>query len=406
MLNVKTPAEVLSIIKEEFSPITKVETVSIHNALGRVLACDIKADEFVPSFNRSTVDGYALCASDTFGSSESLPALLTVSAEILMGEKPASPLAKGFAMTIPTGGALPVGSDAVSMIEYTESYGDGTIGVFKPVAPGENIIYKGDDVYPDKTVFKKGRKLTPSDIGALAAMGKTEISVTAKPVAGIISTGDELIDITETPKEGQIRDVNTAMMCALVESTGCKAVGYPFVKDDDALLSSAIDKALAECDIVLISGGSSVGIKDAAARILDKKGAILFHGIAMKPGKPTLLAKVGEKFVFGLPGHPAAAFFIGHIFVRPALSLLMGKNHKTITVPAILTETVSANHGRAQYTGVFLEEKEGTLYATPIRGKSGLITSLASSDGYFAIERDCEGVKEGSLINVTLYSLD
>jgi len=157
---------------------------------------------------------------------------------------------------------------------------------------------------------------------------------------------------------------------------------------------------------VLISGGSSVGLKDATTKIIEQKGDLLFHGIAMKPGKPTILGKADNKPIWGLPGHPVAAFLISHIFVRPLLYRLSGKNFKNITVPAILTETVSANHGRAQYTGVFLEEKDGKLYASPIRGKSGLITTLAASDGYFAIDRDCEGIKEGSVINVTLYSLD
>ncbi len=406
MLNVKTPEQVLSIINTEFAPCEKSEEVSLANALGRVLKKDILSDEFVPSFDRSTVDGYAVFASDTFGCSDSIPAILTLSGEILMGERADKPLKKGFAMAIPTGGAIPEGADAVCMVEYTEDYGDGTIGITKSVAPGENMIFKGDDVSPGKAVLPKGRKLTPSDIGALAALGKTKIDVKAKITVGVISTGDELVDVSETPLEGQIRDVNTSMLCALMEESGCKAISYGFFKDDEALLSSAVSKALSECDAVLISGGSSVGLKDATTKIIESKGSLLFHGIAMKPGKPTILGKAGNKPIFGLPGHPVAAFFISHIFVRPLLAVLSGRKIKKITVPAILTETVSANHGRAQYTGVFLEDKDGTLFATPIRGKSGLITTLAASDGYFEINRDCEGIKEGSAIDVTLYSLD
>ena len=403
MLNVKTPDEVISIIHDKFELSDKNELVSIYEACGRIIAEDVVAKEYVPDFNRSSVDGYAVFASDTFGCSDSIPAMLPVTGEILMGKDAPAPLEKGCTMAIPTGGAIPEGADAICMIEYTEDYGDGTIGITKSVAPGENMIYKGDDVCPGKTVLPKGRLITPNDIGTLAAMGVTEVCVSKKLVVGVISTGDELVDITETPNEGQIRDVNSSMLCALSESLGCKSISYGFFKDDETLLSEAVEKALNECDMVLISGGSSVGLKDATTKIIEQKGELLFHGIAMKPGKPTILGKAGNKPIFGLPGHPVAAFLITHIFVRPLIYHLMGKKHKNITVPAILSETVSANHGRAQYTGVFLEEKGGKLFARPIRGKSGLITTLAASDGYFAIDRDCEGVKEGSIINVTLY---
>ncbi|MBE6007593.1 MAG: molybdopterin molybdotransferase MoeA [Lachnospiraceae bacterium] len=406
MLNVKTPEEVLSIMENNFSPVNEVETISIYEADSRVLAKDILSVEFVPSFDRSTVDGYAVYASDTFGCSDSIPAMLPVSGEILMGESADAPLEKGYTVSVPTGGAIPEGADSVCMVEYTEDYGDGTIGITKSVAPGENIIYKGDDVFPGKLVLPKGRKLTASDIGALAAMGITKVCVSKKLVVGIISTGDELVDISETPVKGQIRDLNSSMLCALVKKCGAAAIRYGFFKDDETVLSDILDKALSQCDMVLISGGSSVGLKDATTKIIEQKGELLFHGIAMKPGKPTILGKAGNKPIFGLPGHPVAAFLITHIFARPLIYHLMGKKYKNITVPAILTETVSANHGRAQYTGVFLEEREGKLFARPIRGKSGLITTLAASDGYFAIDRDCEGLKEGSIINVTLYSLD
>ena len=309
-------------------------------------------------------------------------------------------------MAVPTGGYIPAGADAMVMIEYTEDYGDGTIGVSSPVAPGANLIFKGDDVRPGQVVLSAGRRLMSQDIGALAAMGVAKVSVSEKLTVGLLSTGDELIPVEETPRAGQIRDVNSAMLKALAGSAGAQGICYGILRDEEAVLREALVRALEECDMVLISGGSSVGMKDATCRVLESLGSVLFHGIAMKPGKPTILGNVNGKPVFGLPGHPVAAFFVSQLFVRPLIDRLMGRSYSQYSVPAVLTETVSANHGRAQYMGVFLSEKDGVRYARPIRGKSGLITTLAESDGYFYIPRDCEGVSVGTTIDVLLYSAD
>lgn len=406
MLTVKTPDEVFEILKSDFSRKTKTEMAALSMAHGRVLAQSIESSEYVPGFARSTVDGYAVSASDTFGCSESIPAILSLAGEVSMGQRAEKALLPGNCISIPTGGAVPEGADAVVMVEYTEDYGDGTIGIVQSAVPGMNMVFKGDDVYPGKEVLAAGRLLTAQDIGALAAMGITQVPVSGRPVAGILSTGDELIPVDQKPEEGQIRDVNSSLLRALVLEAGAEVKNYGIVRDEETILRVMVQKALAECDVVLISGGSSVGTKDAACRVIQSLGEVLFHGIAMKPGKPTILGKAGQKPVFGLPGHPVAAFFIAQLFVRSLLFQMMGRRVQCRQIPAVLTETVSANHGRAQYGGVFLREQGDRMEAVPIRGKSGLITTLAGSDGWFCIPRDKEGIAAGETVFVTLYTVD
>lgn len=403
MLHVKTPEEVLALIEKEFSPLAdRSESVPLTSALGRVLAEDICAGEYVPDFNRSTVDGYAVRARDTFGCSDAIPAILPCVREVLMGEGADFTLSADTCCAVPTGGAVPEGADSVVMVEYTEDYGDGTVGIGKSVAPGENMIFRGDDVFPGKLVLAKGCVLSSQDIGALAAIGEVQVPVVKKLTVGIISTGDELVPPHEKPGPGQIRDVNSPMLHAMLSGWGAEVINYGISVDDEAKLSTMVQKAVSECDAVLLSGGSSVGVKDASCRIIESMGELLLHGIAMKPGKPTILGKAGVKPLVGLPGHPVAAYFITKLFVLPLLGRLMGRKGEIYTVTAHISESVSANHGRAQYHCCRLERKDGTLIAHPIRGKSGLITTLAGADGYFCIERDCEGLSRGAEIQVTI----
>ena len=400
MLHVKTPEEVLALIEEEFDFAGQPELVQLSAALGRILAEDIAAEEYVPDFDRSTVDGYAVRAKDTFGCTDAIPAILPLQGEVLMGEGAEFELNPEECVAVPTGGAVPRGADSVVMIEYTEDYGDGTIGVSKSAAPGQNMIFRGDDVYPGKVILKKGRVLSSQDIGALAAIGRVEVPVVKKLTVGVISTGDELVEPSEKPSAGQVRDVNSPMLQAMLTGFGANVINYGIVIDDEALLSEKVHKAVAECDAVLLSGGSSVGVKDAACRIIESMGSLLLHGIAIKPGKPTILGKTGQKPLVGLPGHPVAAYFITKLFILPLLARLAGKQLETYSVPARITESVSANHGRAQVHCCCLQRREGELWATPIRGKSGLITTLAGADGYFVIDRDCEGLPQGAEIQV------
>ena len=401
MLRVKTPDEVLALVEESFLPLeARHELIELCDAVGRVLAEDICASEFVPDFDRSTVDGYAVRAEDTFGCSDSLPAILRLSGKIKMGSGAETALAPGECCAIPTGGAVPDGADCCVMLEYAEDYGDGTVGIAKPGAPGMNMIFRGDDVFPGKKMLEKGRVLSPQDIGALAAAGVTCVPVVRKIKVGVISTGDELVSAGSTPANGQMRDVNEPMLCAMLSRFGAQRVGYGICPDDVQLLEKTVRRALDECDAVIISGGSSVGEKDASVRVTASVGEVLLHGVAMKPGKPTILGRAGNKPILGLPGHPVAAYFAASLFALPLIARLEGRRMHRRSVRAKLSESVSANHGRAQYTGVRLECRTDGLYAVPVRTKSGLITNLAGTDGYFCIDRDCEGLPAGAEVSV------
>lgn len=404
MLYVKTPEDVLALIKEEFSPLGQGETVSLSAAMGRILAEDIAAGEYVPNFDRSTVDGFAVRARDTFGCTDAIPAILPLQQTVQMGQGAGFPLNAEACVAVPTGGAVPKGADSVVMLEYTEDYGDGTIGISRPVAPGENMIFRGDDVFPGKVILQKGRVLSSADIGALAAIGRVRVPVVKKLTVGVISTGDELVPPEVQPCPGQIRDVNSPMLEAMLTAFGCHVINYGIVIDDEALLTQKVRQAAAECDAVLLSGGSSVGVKDAACRIIESMGRLLLHGIAIKPGKPTILGKAGPKPLVGLPGHPVAAYFITKLFVLPLLGRLSGRDMTAYTVTAKVTQSISANHGRAQYHCCRLTPRDGEVWAEPIRGKSGLITTLAGADGYFCIDRDCEGLPKNAEIQVTVCS--
>ena len=404
MLQVKTPEEVRSLIRREFRPLPdRTELVPLAQALGRVLAEPVTAEEYVPDFDRSTVDGYACGAADTFGCSEAIPAILPLVGQVLMGEGADFELPRGACVYVPTGGAIPRGADCAVMLEYAEDYGDGTIGLMKPGAPGMNLIFRGDDVFPGKTILPAGRVLTAQDIGALAAVGRTMVPAVRKLKVGVISTGDELVPPDRTPGPGQVRDVNTPLLTAMLADFGAETVDYGIVKDDEALLREKMETAANACDAVILSGGSSVGVKDAACRIIESMGELLLHGIAVKPGKPTILGRAGGKPLVGLPGHPVAACFAAQLFVLPLLGRLMGREQETWTVTAELTESVAANHGREQLNACRLRRCDGRLLAEPIRSKSGLITLLAGADGYFIIARDCEGLPKGAPVQVYLY---
>ncbi|MDR2600578.1 MAG: molybdopterin molybdotransferase MoeA [Oscillospiraceae bacterium] len=405
MLNVLTPTEVIDVINKNFTTATfQYEKILTVDSVGRILHNDIVANEDVPSFNRSTVDGYAVKASDTFGSSESIPAVMTVTYEILMGKANITQTEaitdnSNSCVAISTGGAVPEGFDAVVMVEHTESYSDNMIGISKPAAPGNNIIFKGDDVSKENLALKAGAELTVHDVGILAALGFEHINVRKKPRIAIISTGDELVDITGTPSDGEIRDVNGYMLAASVNKFGGIEVSYGIVRDDEKSLINVLNDCIKnlDCDIVLISGGSSAGEKDKTAKVIESMGELLFHGIAIKPGKPTILGVVQNKPVFGLPGHPVAAYMVFELFVREVIARFLGTTIKRKTTIAKLAEAISANHGRAEIVPVKFVDN----VATPIKGKSGLISKLIDIDGYILIPRDREGLSKDEIVEIT-----
>ena len=406
MLTVKSCEETRSIIAELVKDIELItEKVPLARCLGRVLAKDVIAIENLPPFNRSTVDGYAVLATDTFGCSENTPAILSYMGEVLMGEQPQQELSAGECQYVPTGAQIPSGADAMVMIEYSEDFGDEFRYISKASAPGQHIIFIGDDVSAGEVVLHAKTYLRAQEIGILAGLGRSEANVYKKPVVGIISSGDELLELTGKTTPGGIYDINTYTLLAGVEQTGCTAKSYGIVKDDIEAFKRLVAEALESCDLLLLSGGSSVGIKDTTSAVITSFAAseIILHGIAVKPGKPTIIGKIAGKPIFGLPGHPVSAYFIFYLFVRPFLFAIQQKNYTERTVEAILTSSLSSNHGREEYVPVALQEDESGMQAVPIMGKSGLITTLTKAQGFITIKRDSEGQTAGDNVLVTLF---
>jgi molybdopterin molybdotransferase len=407
MLEVKTILEVFQIIEEQFSKFRpEAEQVSLQNALGRITVSAITATEDLPGFNRSAVDGYAVIAADTFGCSDSLPAQLALAGEVKMGEKPDFEIHSGQAAYIPTGGELPENADAVVMIEYAEDFDDGFIYLHKPAAPGNNVVFKGDDLKTGAPVIGANQRLRPQDIGVLAALGIETAPVKKRIRVGIIATGDEVIDIRQKPVGAQVRDVNSHTLYAGLLEYGAAPLLYGIIHDRRQKIKEAVAGALSECDVVLISGGSSVGVKDETYQVIAslEQSEVLVHGIAIKPGKPTIIGKVAEKAVIGLPGHPASAFFIFKLVVTRLLDRMNGMERKpTGTVRAKMAVNYPSNHGREEYAPVTVREMNGEIEAQPVFGKSGLIKLLSSADGYVKIERGSEGIPKGQEVEVILF---
>lgn len=378
----------------------RTEKIPLQNSLGRCLAVPLVAGEDLPPFARAAVDGIAVRARDTFGASESLPIYLEVVGEIPMGEV-APPLpGEGTALRIATGGMLPSGADAVVMIEYTEPLDDRFIGVLKPVGPGENVLRPGEDVTEGSLVFSPGHRLTAADIGFLAALGVTAVEVFCPWRVGIISTGDEIVGINEPVLPGKVRDINTYLLSALVEKAGGIPSSYGIVRDDFVTLKEVLQCALTEQDLVLVSGGSSVGVRDLTAAVINSLGTpgILFHGIAMKPGKPTLGAVVEGKPVIGLPGHPASAALAFKVLVEPWLR----EGEEDIFLLARLARSVASAPGREDFVRVRLEWREGEWWAEPLLGKSGLLSPLVKGNGWLHILPEKQGIAAGEVVKVYL----
>jgi len=404
MLNVKTPEATKVEIETRFGRVrTRDEVVPLLSSCGRVLYEDVVSDENVPGFDRSSMDGWALKAADTFGCSDNLPALLKSAGEVEMGKAAPVKLSGGECVYVPTGGHVPEGADSVAMVEYSEDYGDGAIGILRPCAPGENIVYRGDDVAAGKRLYKAGHRIVPHDIGALAALGRAALRVCKKPSVAIISTGDELVPFDETPDGGQVRDVNSGMLAAAAEAAGADAWIFGITPDNEDALASIIKEAVS-CDLILVSGGSSAGERDITLDVVNRLGESYIHGIAMKPGKPTIIGEIDGKPVFGLPGHPVAAYFVFEIFIYPLICSMQGAAPGRRTLEAELSAAIPSNHGRAEYVAVRLEGGEKGISAIPIRGKSGLITLLADAGGYIEIPRDCEGFHGDAPVTINLFN--
>lgn len=406
MFNVKKRIEVLDILKNEFENFEiKSETIDILDSIGRVIVNDIVSKENVPEFRRSTVDGYAVKSKNTVGCSESLPAFLSIVGESKMGEGIDIVLEDFQAVYVPTGGIVPDNADAMVMIEYTEKFDD-EIAINKPAAVLENIVGIGDDVKINEIIIERHTKLKTQHIGALAALGINKIQVYQKPKIGIISTGDEIVPIETDLKIGQIRDINTFSLAAMLNETGCEIVYKDRIKDDFKLIKRSLENAIDLCDVVLISGGSSVGNHDMTPEIINKIGdpGVLVHGIAIKPGKPTIVGKVENKAVFGLPGHPASCIISYKVIVEEFINnILLKHNNKDKQIVAKSGFQVHVSSGRDVFYMVKLNEIDGEYIAQPIHGKSGMISLLSKADGYIEIPMEKEGIEKDALLKVNLF---
>lgn len=378
----------------------RVQKIPLSHALGRVLAGGIAADADLPAFCRSAVDGFAVRAEDTFGASAAIPALLRQAGEVKMGERAAFPLKSGECAVVWTGGELPAGADAMVMLEDAQTLPGGMIAVESPSAPGRHVVFRGDDVKLGEPLLNAGTRIGAREIGLLAAFGVTKLLVNDKPRVHILSTGDELIDPSESPKGGQIRDINGDMLTAACTEAGAEARFFGRVVDEEDALLYAMQSALTDCDLLLLSGGSSAGAKDAAERCIAKLGTLLFHGLALKPGKPTLAGEIDSKPVICLPGHPAAAYLVFHALVRPLIASLAGCELRERTSLARITQVIPSNHGREELLLVRLTE-DGL--AEPIAAKSGLVLPLTRADGYVVIPREAEGLGKDALVSVVLF---
>jgi molybdopterin molybdotransferase len=375
-----------------------------------VLAADLVAPADLPHFHRANMDGYAVRAADTFGASASVPMYLRIAGAIEMGQAARTALRKGQAMRIATGGMLPRGADAVVMVEHTDEVGDGTVEIQRGVSPWQHVLRIGEDIARGAPVFARGRRLRPQDLGALTGLGLTRLRVVKRPRVGLIATGDEIVPPEKVPRPGQVRNVNQFSLAAMAAEAGAVVSDFGVVADRADKLRKALATALARCDVVMLSGGSSVGAKDLTTDVIGAfpRSRIVFHGISVAPGKPTILAEALGKPVVGLPGHPVSALVIFDLFGAPLLRVVGGEDPAGVFAPravarARLTQNVASQAGREDYVRVRLIERDGVRVAEPLPGKSGAIFNLVSADGLLCIPANAEGIDAGVEVEVRLF---
>lgn len=407
-MNAKNLKEAEKILFESLNGyVLGAETITLSESLGRITAKDHVMEEDLPPFNRSTVDGFAVRSADIFVAGEGIPVILENIGEIYMGQSTELQLTPGQTAAIPTGGMLPIGADAVVMLEYTEKLDDKTVLIVKPVAPGENIIAKGEDITAGTVIVRSQERIGAAQIGALAACGFAEVLVRKKPRIGIISTGDEIVDIHCALVGGQVRDINSYALAAMLETIGVSAVRYGIIPDNYQRILLALRQAVNENDMVLISGGSSVGARDHTVQAIAEMGdpGVLLHGIAVKPGKPTIYGVIRHVPVFGLPGHPVSAMTICEELVKPVVNLLLGRNAylRGRMIPARISRNIASTPGRDDFLRVRLTWRQDGYEAEPILGKSGLITTMLQADGIVHIDTDCGGLYAGDQVMVELF---
>ena len=385
------------------------ETVALGAAAGRTLASDFSAPHDLPGFVRSTMDGYAVRARDTFGAAETQPGYLELQGEVVMGRAVDFVLSRGSCARIGTGGMLPDGADAVVMVEHTREAGDDTVEVSRSVAPGANVIGAADDAAAGQLLLPAGQWLRPQDVGLLAALGIVEPTVITRPRAGIISTGDEVVPVDREPAPGQVRDVNASVLAAQLRACGADAVDLGLVPDDPGRLKEAVATSLRENDVTLLSGGSSMGVRDLTAEIfMSFPGAeLIVHGVSVAPGKPFIWVRVGDHHLLGLPGQVTSCLVAFHLFVEPLLERLLGREGKAFTrfgrLDAVLNRNIASAAGRELFQRVRIESTNGGWQAEPVLGRSGLLRSLVQGHGLVRIPLGSEGLDAGTAVEVLLF---
>ncbi len=396
---------------QELPRLRNTETIPAGEALQRVLAVDITAQENLPPFNRAAMDGYAVCAADTFGCSEANPTYLEIVENLDIGVEPEQHLFPGQCTGIVTGAVLPAGADSVVMQEYAQELGVQEVEIRRPVAPGENMLKKGEDSSVGDPVLRPGLMLRPQDIALLSALGQSSVQVFTRPRIGIISTGDELVPIDAVPQPGQIRDVNTYAINSWLQSFNFPTRVWGIVPDSLSELSQALDEALQECDHVLLSGGSSVGYRDLTVQALKTVPGcrVLVHGVAISPGKPTILAQAGQQTLIGLPGQVTSVQVVLYVLILPLLQHLSGLSAplrpggQQSRTYAELSRNIATRQGREDYVRVRLQPREDQLpLAEPVLGKSGLLRTMLQADGILRVPAECEGLDQGTWAEVLL----
>jgi molybdopterin molybdotransferase len=384
------------------------ETVALGGAFGRVLAADIAADAHLPAFGRSVVDGFAVHAASTFGAADGSPALLQIVGAVAMGQTPSFSIAPGQAARIATGGVLPEGADSAVMLEHAEELDETSIEVFRSVAPGQNVVAAGEDFNAGDMLLARGRRIRAQDAGVLAAFGHSQLAVYRRPVVGIISTGDEIVPVESEPEAGQVRDVNTYTLAGLVSAGGAQPYPFGIVPDAFASLKAACETAIDRCDAVLISGGSSVGTRDFTVDVIRafEGSEILAHGVAISPGKPTILARVRNKPFWGIPGHVVSAMIVFSRIVRPFLDHIGGladPRSGEVRLSARLSRNIASVQGRTDFVRVRTERRGGSIWAEPVLGKSALIHTMVKADGIIEVGKNVEGLNQGEAVEVILF---
>jgi len=397
----------------ESVPRLPAEEIGLSQALGRSLAHDFSAPHDLPGFDRATMDGFAVRGRDTFGAGESEPGYLTLAGEALMGQAPGFSLGQGQCARIATGGMLPQGADAVVMVEHTRSLADGMVEITRPAAPGTNVLGAADDAAQGQILLPAGQCLRPQDLGLLAGLGVSRLKVIRRPRVGVISTGDEVVPVESNPGPGQVRDVNTHTLAALVTQAGGEPHCLGLVLDREDLLAAKVAESMAANDLTLLSGGSSVGVRDFTAQVFLSfpEAHLLVHGVAMSPGKPFIWTRSQGRHLIGLPGQVASCLVAFHILVGPILERLLGREALPFTrfarLNAKLTRNLASAQGREDYARVRVSPNgEGAWLAEPVLGKSGLIRTLTQGHGLVRVPLEKEGLEQGSPVEVLLFPVN